>query len=181
VSATTATLIAGSFALLGVVIERLLRLIGLLRFKASGWEQKFRGNDETYGFAEVPIERVEKDATGVDYRCAIDLFNGKEVPTGLRDIMIVLVREDGDSLTSRPYDLMSVGRDPSFDVLTRSDVDIINVPPRQFVREELAASFDREGAVALATGRWERAEFVGERPKRPLLWRKTYRRTIVKR
>jgi len=93
---------------------------------------------------------------------------------------VELVREDGESLTSRPYDLLSVGRDPSFDVLTRSTVDVINIPPRQFVRKELAGSFDsREAVVALTSERWKRVQLVGKRPKRPLLWRKTYRNTVT--
>jgi hypothetical protein len=41
-------------------------------------------------------------AQGVDYRFAIDLFNGREVPTGLRDIAIEIVRDDGGPLISPP-------------------------------------------------------------------------------
>jgi len=58
---------------------------------------------------------------------------------------------------------------------------MINLPPRQFVHKELTGTFGREEAMALATGKWNRVEFVGKRPKRPLLWRKTYRKTITKR
>jgi hypothetical protein len=61
-------------------------------------------------------------------------------------------------------------------------VDVINIPPRQFVRKDLYGSFDREGAVALASGRWKRVEFVGARPRRPLLGilgSKTYRKVIT--
>jgi xanthine/CO dehydrogenase XdhC/CoxF family maturation factor len=122
-------------------------------------------------------------AERVEYRFSIDLFNGKEVPTGLRDIKVVLIREDGEDLTSRPYDLLSVHRDPSFDVMTKSDVDVLNIPPRQFVRKELAGSFDsREAVVVLTTGKWKQVEFVGEFPKRPffgILGSKTYRKTII--
>jgi len=177
VSVTTATLLAGSFALLGVVVERLLRLVRRLRCEPSGWETRFTcGLNQRGEFSEVEPKQAEMFAKRVQYRFASDLFNGKEVPTGLREIKVVLVREAGEPLASRPYDLLSVERDPSFDVMTRSDVDVINLPPRQCVRKELPGSFDsREAAVALAKGKWQRVEFVAKRPKRPLLWRKTFR------
>jgi hypothetical protein len=192
VNAATATLygaiIAGSFALLGVVVERVLRLMGFLRFEASEWERRFTaGRRNGFGqFKEIRPTEAELFAKRVEYRFAIDLFNGKEVPTGLRDVEVVLTREDGEPLRSRPYDVLGVRRVPSSDARTSeaSTVYVINIPPRQFVHKELAGSFDsREAVVALASERWERVEIVAKRPKRPILGvlgSKTYRKTITK-
>jgi hypothetical protein len=62
-------------------------------------------------------------------------------------------------------------------------VDVINLAPRQFLRMELQGKFDREGVLALASKeKWRRIDFVGKRPKRPLLGilgSKTYRKTIT--
>ena len=47
---------------------------------------------------------------------------------------------------------------------------------------ELQGEFDRAGVLALASEKWRRIEFVGERPKRPILGvlgSKTYRKTIT--
>lgn len=56
---------------------------------------------------------------------------------------------------------------------------VINLPPRQFVREELSGGFGKAAAEA-CKGRGWRIEFVAQRPKRPLFWRKTYRRVVTK-
>ena len=61
-------------------------------------------------------------------------------------------------------------------------MDVINLAPRQFLRMELQGEFDRAGVLALASEKWRRIEFVGERPKRPILGvlgSKTYRKTIT--
>ena len=174
------------FALLGVVVERLLRQTGRLRCDPSGWQWRFTTARDGFGqLKQVEPGEAASEAKRVEYRFAIDLFNGKEVPTGLRDIKIVLTREDAESLTSRPYDLLSVQRDPSFDVMTKSDVDVLNLPPRQFVRKELAGSFDSQEAVeAFTAAKWVQVEFVAEFPKRPffgILGSNTYRKTITDR
>jgi hypothetical protein len=167
VTATLVVALIGVFgALAGVVVERLLRLAGRLRLTASGWDRTFHSQDPGWGVGLVPDEDLEKDTTKVDflkYRVDITLFNGREVPTGLQDIKIVLVHEDGRrGEPSRP-----------------EGVAVINVPPRQFAHKELTGTFAREEAQALATGNWQRVEFEAQRPKRPLLWRKTYRKTIA--
>jgi hypothetical protein len=96
-------IIAGAFTLLGVVTERILRLMGFLRFEAYEWEKRFTGalNNRNEN-PEVEPAQAAASAERVDYRFAIDLFNGKEIPTGLRDIKVVLIREDGEPLTSQP-------------------------------------------------------------------------------
>ena len=178
VTATLYAALIGVFgALAGLVVERLLRLLGRLRFEASGWRLiDFYREDEGWGTGIITAEQAEKEASQVRYRVAIDLFNGKEVPTGLRDTAIVLVLADGSRVSSQPRDLTAV-RATEYST-SHDKLAVINVPPRQFVHKDLEGEFEREGAVALAKGEWKRAEFVGKRPKRPLLWRKTYRKTI---
>lgn len=183
-SATTATLLAGSFAaLLGVVVERLLRLTGLLRFEASEPSLMLTGVLDKEGLPrnvnwKVADETTEAD--GVEYRFAIDLFNGKEVPTGLRDVTVVFVHNDGHRQRSSPYD-SETGRQVSGRLIADQLV-VINVSPRQFVRKELHGYFGKEEADAVKTGRWERTlVFEAKRPKRPILGilgSKTYHKTI---
>jgi hypothetical protein len=118
----------------------------------------------------------------VEFTFAVDLFNGKVVPTGLRDIKVELVRKEGESLTSRTEDRQSGRREHPHQAIRYSRVDVINLAPRQFLRMELQGEFDRAGVLALAPEKWRRIEFVGLRPKRPILGvlgSKTYRKTIT--
>jgi hypothetical protein len=127
-----------------------------------------------------PDDEAATTAERVEFSFALDLFNGREVPTGLRNIKVELVRKEGEPLTSRPEDRKSGSRENRW---RYSRVDVINLAPRQFVRMELQGEFDREGVLTLASEeKWRRIEFVGERPKRPflgVLGSKTYRKTIT--
>jgi hypothetical protein len=177
-------IIAGAFTLLGVVVERVLRLVGFLRFEAYEWEKRFTGAlNNRNEYPEVEPAQAAVLAERVDYRFAIDLFNGKEIPTGLRDIKVVLIREDGEPLTSQPYNLMSLRHEELTGRLAYDTVDVLNIPPRQFVHIEFRGSFDnREAVTALTSAKWQRMEFEAKRPKRPLLGvlgSKTYRKTIT--
>ena len=178
-------IIAGAFTLLGVVVERVLRSMGFLRFEASEWEAKFASGD-AYDHKELSSDDEEAaSAERVEYSFAVDLFNGKEVPTGLRDIKVEVIRKEGDPLTSRPEDRQSGRRAHPHQALHYSRVDVINLAPRQFLRMELQGKFDREGVLTLVSKeKWKRIDFVGERPKRPflgILGSKTYRKTIERR
>jgi hypothetical protein len=71
-------IIAGVFTLLGVVVERLLRLTGFLRFEVYEWDRKFTEAPNGYGdYKEVMPEEASSLAEHVRYRLVIDLFNGK--------------------------------------------------------------------------------------------------------
>ena len=71
----------------GVLTERIARALGRLRCEASGWETKFTSALTKFGeFREIEPGQAEMLARRVEYRFAIDLYNGKEVPAGLRDI-----------------------------------------------------------------------------------------------
>jgi len=163
-----------------VVIERLLRLAGRLRFEASEPSLVLTGVLDKEGLPRnVSWKDAEEttEADGVYYRFAIDLFNGKEVPTGLRDVLVVFVHHGGRREPSPPYD-SKTGRQVS-GRLVADELEVINVSPRQFVRTELHGYFGKEEADAIKTGRWKRMVFETKRPKRPLLWRKTYRKIII--
>jgi len=65
--------------------------------------------------------------------------------------------------------------------LVRTEVAVINIPPRHFVHMQLTGSFDtREAVVALTGGSWKRVELVGKLYRGLLLSRsKSYRKTIA--
>jgi hypothetical protein len=117
----------------------------------------------------------------VSYVFAVDLFNGKEVPTGMHDITVEIVLDNGKRVTSQPLD-NDTYRGHS-QIRMYDELAVINLPPRQFVRKELRGGFGTEVASALVSGKWRRMEFVGEFPRRPIfgvLGSKTYRKTITK-
>jgi hypothetical protein len=99
------------------------------------------------------------------------LFNGKEIPVGLRDISMVFL-SDGAEVISKPLSAYSgrmvVGR-TTFDPLI-----LINLSPRQWVHIELLGPLD----VKIAN-RLRRVEFVGQRQRRGLFDRNTFRKTIA--
>lgn len=171
-------LIGGVFAVIGVVVDRLLRLTGRLRFAASVSSLMLTGVEDAEGYERsVPLAEADEktEAGGSLYVFEIDLFNGMEVPTGLRRVRVELVRDDGECLESRPYDVED----------RLLGLDVINLAPRQFRHLELHEdAFGKDAADILKAGRWERIDFVGERPKRPflgILGGKTYRKTITHR
>jgi hypothetical protein len=141
----------------------------------------------------VALEEADEntEATGVWYECAVELFNGLEVLTGLREARIVLVLDGGRRLVSHPEDVSTGKPGESFHLpgsgmqpgpTTYDTLGVVNPPPRQFVRKELRGGFRKEAADALKTGRWERIAFEAQRPKRPffgILGSKTYRATIL--
>jgi hypothetical protein len=176
VSAETATLygalIAGTFALLGEVIERVLRLTGRLWLTTS--------SDPTL---RVVIGRN----VGGDELTFVDLFNGKEVPSGLRDVRLeLLVYGDGVPFRSHPSEAVPI-HTPTSAVPSREPRPlgvVINLVPRQFRQLELHGAFSEAAAESIRDRRWRKVEFVGEFPRRPLLGilgSKTFRETIVSR
>jgi hypothetical protein len=177
----------------GALIERLLRSWGRVRCEASltqplrltGVKEEEPGYPRDFAL-EVEVANETTRAAGVSYECTVDLFNGSEVPTGLHDARIELVLANGRRLTSHPEDLgtgktvQTPGIGTQYQVRVYDTLGVINLPSRQFVRMELRGGFGKDAADALKTGRWKRIVFEARRPKRPLLWRRVYRKTIVK-
>ena len=84
-----------------------------------------------------PDDEAATTAERVEFSFAVDQFNGKEVPTGLRDIKVELGRKEGESLTSRPEDRQSGSRERPHRAIRYSRVNVINLAPRQFLRMQL--------------------------------------------
>jgi hypothetical protein len=62
----------------------------------------------------------------------------------------------------------------------RTEVVVINIPPRHFVYMQLTGSFDTREAVVALTGGWKRVELVGKLHRGLLLSRsKPYRKPIA--
>lgn len=178
-SQPTVTLLAaliGVFgALAGLVVERFLRSFGRLWCESSGWELEFVAEENEYG--EVDDVDPEK-AEGVKYSVRLDVFNGKEIPVGLRDINIVFVCEGGEKLVHKPWD--STSGEFSFGRTFYAKLAVVNLPPRQWVHLPLHGGFNDQSEARLLAG-WRRVEFVGQRQRRGLLEPKTYRKTIATR
>lgn len=176
-SQTTAVLLAaliGVFGgLSGLLVERFLRSFGRLWCEPSEWDLKFlRESPEDYG---SPEEVIPAEADMVEFSVHLDLFNGKEIPVGLRDISIVLTYEGGE-LVTEPLDTMSGTF--SFGRTTYATLYIVNLSPRQWIHIALHGGFAGPDNVRYLA-QWKRAEFVGQRQRRGLLESKTYRKTIA--
>jgi hypothetical protein len=92
-----------------------------------------------------------------------------------------LIPEDG-AHNRQAQDRLSGSRDSPYKEMRFSRVEVINIPPRQFVHMELQGEFGQAEVLALAYEKWKRVDFVGELPKRPILGAlgsKTCRKTIT--
>ena len=128
---------------------------------------------------EPPPGHEHAAPRSIMYSGRLDLFNGKEIPVGLRDIAIVFVCAGGEV------------RNESL------DLGVVNLPPRQWVSKEMRSSFntrvESNGWTATTAAsersredmrllsRWYRVEFVGQRQRRGLFEPKTFRKTIASR
>lgn len=181
-SAPTATLlgalIGGGFALVGVVVDRLLMSWGQLWCEPSSDLEVLKllapDADGIPSLVDDP-----GDATEFEYSLHLDLFNSKDIPVGLRDISLKFIYANGPVPTG-PLDgethRYSQSRGHVYDKL-----HVINLPPKQWVHKEL------RGWVAPERGQdlmgWERVEFVAEHPRHPslvILGSKTYRKVVGK-
>lgn len=170
-----AALTAGSFALAGLVIERFLRSFGRLWCESSGWEMRFVAEGDPMGGLE---EVVPEKAEGLEYSVRLDLFNGKEIPVGLRDITIVFVCEGGEELVHKPSS--STSGTFSYGSIDYAKLEVVNLRPRQWEHLPLHGVFNDQSEARLLAG-WRRVDFVGQRQRRGLLEQKTYRKTIATR
>lgn len=100
----------------------------------------------------------------VSYSFDIDFFNGTDMPTGLRDLAVVLFSKSGQEFVSEPFDRTA---EQSGDKGTRyQDLHIINLPPRQWVHTEF------EGTFEYPLNSFEEAEEVMEKQVNPIEWKK---------
>ena len=150
----------------GIVANRLADRLGRLWCKPTGWKLRFMNAD-----GEIGIERAD-EVTWLDYSFALDLFNGRDIPTGLRNLKVILVCEDGKEVRSEPADRASVRPGAS----SPEEMSVINLPPRKWVHKEFVGTFHEPEGINV--GKWQRADLVGEWPRR---WRKKFRKKIAER
>lgn len=170
-------------ALLGVVVgilgDRLTRYMGRLWYETSDWSMTFYGGEDALGNTVELSEAPTQEPDFVTYSFSLDMFNGREIPTGLRDISVVLVCEGGQ-LVNEPDDLGTrtlYASNPGFPPGYRYDkVGVINLPPREWVHKELQGEFRTEGEIKVET--WQKAILVG---KWPSLLRKDFTKHIAVR
>ena len=121
--------------LLGVLVERQLQWRGKVRCVVSDWNLSF-------------LQAGELNQAMCSFE--VNLFNEKPLATGLRDVRVVFVWDDGEEIVGRLRD-----------VLLREGVTL-NLPPREWVQASLHGRFDDQEARKLHSFR--RAEFVGYLP-----------------
>jgi hypothetical protein len=180
VSAAGVTLLAsfvGVFGVLaGLVMERVLRSWGSLWYEPTTWKIDFYANDLSEANWSGPRQAENPiDAKAMRYELWMDLYNDKEVPTGLRGVSIVFDCESGEVI-SEPRSLTSGGSD-RYRGTAGAVVRIINLAPRQWDFVALYDEIDNPEVVQLLAG-WKKVELVGQQrrgllPGRPGEYRKT--------
>ncbi len=171
-----AALIGVFGALSGLVVERLLRALGRMWCEPAGWKLKFmvRNHTERGGYSDVEVEPTEApEGAWVTYSASLDLYNGKEIPVGLRDISVVFIH-DGSKLIHKPWDATSGVF--SYGHTTYATLVTVNLSPCQWVRLELLGTVREVEAMK----GWRRAEFVGQR-RGAFGRRRTFQKTIATR
>lgn len=164
--------------LAGLLTERLLRVAGLIWCEPTEWEKpsfktKTHAGGGSYTF---PAADRPEEATHASYSVWLDLYNGKEIPVGLRDVSIVFSC-DGGKLVCKPLSTTSgqqVGRGGPLSYATMRN---INLQPHQWVSVALHNDLTDPDKIRLLAG-WRKAEFVGERHRLFPWTNKTYRKTI---
>ncbi len=158
-----------SGVVVGSLVERLYRSWGRLWCEPSRCEVRYVAPDEMGGHKTLDPDEMGGHKTldpeeagddwGAEYAVGLDLYNGKEVPVGLRDISVVVSYDAAGEkqFQSRPWDAMS--GQFSYGRTTYATLTLVNLAPRQWVRLELLGVL--EGAK-ISKG-WRRIEFVAER------------------
>lgn len=148
----------------GIVANHFVRHLGRVVSEPSGWEMNLHREGELRS-----------------YSFGLDLFNGRDMPTGLRNLTVVLICKDGE-LVSKPEDraTRSVHKIGSFtgtrSRITFEEMSVINLPPRQWVHKEFQGTFVMKEGVTISE--WQRVELVGEWPSR---LRSTFKKKVAER
>ena len=162
--------------LLGVVVERLARNLGRLWCEPrETWEPRFHNPTTGGGFDKKPVE-LPGPPDYATYSFTLDLFNGKEIPVGLRKIKLCFECK-GSTLETIP-EAPETGRVMAG--ITRYDpVGVLNLPPRQLVSQEFRGAF-RGKDVEILTG-WDVVRLVAEYPGGRWFRRRTFSEVIARR
>ena len=138
-AAVCGAIVGGLLAIAGVLagmsIERRLQWRGKVECVVSNWDLNFQR-----------AGALNQAMCSFD----VDLFNEQPFATGIRDVRVVFVREDGEEVTGTLRD-----------VLLREGV-VLNLPPRQWFHASLHGRFDDQDARKLREFR--RVEFLGYFP-----------------
>ena len=116
IDAATATLMAAKIGVvggvggvvIGVALERLLRYLGGVWCESAHHAVNPLFGDSYEGFQTAT---EPDDAEWIDYEIRVDLYNGREVPVGLRDVRVVFRTSDG-YLSKVPNDKAELLRRP---------------------------------------------------------------------
>jgi hypothetical protein len=178
---TTAQLMAAGIGivgvLLGLVAERILRHWGWVWCEPAHHEVVPRLAEEWEG---IKIATEPDEAELIDYQIRLDLYNGREVPVGLRDVRVVFKGSDG-CVSKVPNDKAELLRQPQSgppEPQMYAPLYVVNLPPRQWVVKEITGRLYRSDdpeETRLVFG-WRHLEFAGERrrmwpfPSKKLRW-----------
>jgi hypothetical protein len=181
IDAATATLMAAKIGVvggvggvvIGVALERLLRYLGGVWCEPAHHEVNPLFGDSYEGFQTAT---EPDDAEWIDYEIRVDLYNGREVPVGLRDVRVVFRTSDG-CLSKVPNDKAELLRRPQSggrpEPQMYSPLYVVNLPPRQWVVKEITGRLYRSDdpeETRLVFG-WRQIELTGVRrrvwPLRP--------------
>src|SRR5829696_2061291 len=162
-AAATATLygaiIAGTFTVLGVVVERLIQRYGRNRCEMEPirlWIIATREDDLTVRTLPLPEgmldeEIAERNRPNGDpaIRCLIDakLFNEKDVKIGIRDV--VLVFEGRDTVEMKMRDRSTWRSSPTTGQRRMDYLEVVNLPSREWVPLSLLREIELEEARKL--------------------------------
>jgi len=170
----TATLIAAAIGGLGVVVglvlERILRLWGGMWCEPGHHEVNPLFGDHWEGIHPASDPEAAK---WIDYKIRLDLYNSREVPVGLRDVRVVFKFSEG-CLSKVPNDKAELLRRPQSggppEPQMYGPLHVVNLPPRQWVVKEITGRLDDPEEIRRVF-EWRQIEFAGERrrvwPLRP--------------
>ncbi len=117
-----------SGVLLGLFADRILQRFGKVRCEIE------------------PLKLTPTDG-GTRYSLNVKLFNEKEVKTGLRDVVIVF---DGKHHIERTMLDRTTWRDPTKNLQTMDQLEVVNLPSREWVTLSLRFTNSMEDARKLA-------------------------------
>jgi len=163
-TAATATLygaiIAGTFTVLGVVVERLIQRYGKVRCEMEPirlWIIATRENDLTVRTLPLPDGVLNEEVAeqnrgwgGGDIRCLIDakLFNEKDIKIGIRDVVVVF---EGRGVSVEQKMLDRSTRHPSSATGQRqmAYLEDVNLSSREWIHLSLLGEIGLEDARKL--------------------------------
>jgi hypothetical protein len=166
VSAAEATLygaiIAGTFTLLGVVVERLVQRYGRVRCvmepieiytvhgrDAAEERRPLRRLPVPADYLPLPDAGAHNDWGEPYVQCSIKakMFNEKEARTGLRGVVLAF---DGDPPLENPVKDRSTRRE-EFHTILMDELEAVNLPSREWIVLNLESVIDAKDARSLVT------------------------------